>query len=724
MPIIDVSINTLVTDGALFEDIDDVVLLGVQAKSSAVQFSDVDEFSALGLLGVAGVADFSDLDEFTADGFLNNEPNVFGEGIFDDVDEFIADPIQSVDALADFEDIAEFISEGVLLQAETPVLTFIFDVIGTEAELLADRRTNWVPRLQVDGVDVRIASAHLDDTNDQAGKTVDVNLVNLDERALFTSAASIRFGYGRRVSGAWDETTMEWEIIGGKAASQSSTTSGPPHTPADTVKITARDNTKTLLLKTAQTPLIIYDSNRVTVDTSQMDVLLDTDGRSYPTEALAIAGMTLKKLLTETLVNRCGFTSFRMNLPDYPLQRYDCAIGASIWQATKKFTGMFNPAVLDVNQELWIVDTSLAIPAGFPDPREVSFDQMNTVTSDEDVPHIDGFLVQYVQTDNAYDYTTFRFEDDTVPIGNTIVESNRIFIQFRKLAHPTVVLREALNIESKTISANGVTIEESTENWIYGLGGDIISRSKTVDKLLPTIGSFDQVPAPLSMQRSLTEYETYTYLTHPFKVGEKYIERRSLTVTGLIASDTQNPQLGRPWDGAFHSVYQTGNLNATTTVRDGGIRTYSESSTPLRNGNVQTRVFEVDEIVGLVLKDYIEERPGDVGMRATANAQKELLVLAEDNITRTTDEIQDFPVGELPLTLAIPLSRRVIVQRQTKPKRFNGHLISYDKTIKKGLPIRAKQWRNAVSPTNVLITGRVIDSDSKGTYMTVTGREI
>lgn len=606
------------------------------------------------------------------------------------------------------------------------LLNFILDLLPANYGAL--QREIWEPRLKVDGTEVGIReSVRVSESEGSVGESITLTLLDDADRTLFTNSAVIEFGIGRQIAGVWDETTFEVLLAGAKVSQIGYNIQGAPEAMNDRVSITLISGSVNSLNKTSEKGLIIYDSNRVTINNSDLKSVKDSSGNVFLPDVIAVPGLKLSDLFQEVFVTKCGFNSYKTNIPadDYPIERYQVKMGGRFYDGLKGFIGMFGvkgPAISIIDDDVWIMDTTAPQPAGFPDPKEITIDRplsINTQTSRE---QLDGLLVQYVGLTNNYDFTTFRFDYTTESRGNVVTNIETITVEFRKAGPITsTVVREVKNSENRRSFVGGVEVDSTSEVTEFTPNGWPAHIRKTTQKLLPLTSN---LTGPLVLQNVLTEKEECVYLPHPFKPQTQYLARRSFKSEGLIAVDTVFLTVsGAAYKQSFAEAYRAGNIIESHTFIFGDIKGREESFEPLRSGQVRTRLYEIDKINKIVTVDRLAEKAGEVGLPGVASSQEELLVLAPGVTLRTSDFIDNFAGGELPLRYLEPLAQRVIVQRQAGAGTVGIPVIAYDKTLRKGIPIKVGD-RDGNFLGNFLIVGREIDIDASGVIMNLTGRAI
>lgn len=602
------------------------------------------------------------------------------------------------------------------------LLNFILDLVPAGSESLEHEL--WSPRLKVDGTEVQIReSAHFSEDENSPGEILSLTLLRDEDRTLFTDDAVIEFGIGKTIAGAWDEPTFITLMDDGRISDLAYNLQGVPQNMTDSVNVTVISKTAKRLNKTSPTGLIIYDSDRVTITSTDLKPILDSNGAVYVPLAVGIPGLKLADLFQRVFVTECGFDHYKTDLPvdDYPIQRYQVKLGERFYDGLKGFIGMYRPSMPPVGGDIWITDTTTPQPSGFPTPREITIDRPLGINTNKHIQNLDGLMVQYVGLENNYDFTQFRYDYPITSSGRTRTESEIITIEFMKLVPgaPAIKVREAINIENRRSYIGGVEVDSTSEVTEFTSNGWPQHIRKTTQKLLPPRSN---VTLPPILENVLTEREEYIYAPHPFKAQTQYIARKSYHSEGLITKDEANPLPdGTPYLRDLTTAQRSGNVTAGQSFLDGAIKTREETAEPLRNGNVRFREYEIDEMSGLVVVDRVGEKPGDIGQSGVSSTQQELVVLAPGVTTLSAKLIEDFPVGELPLRYAKPLAERVILQRQAGEGSVSLPVIGFDKALKVGTPVKVGD-RNGDSLGNYLITGRKIDIDASGVIVSLTGR--
>lgn len=600
---------------------------------------------------------------------------------------------------------------------------FVLDILPSGLTDL--KREIWLPRLKADGTEILVRSAQLEENESSVGKTLSVELLKFSDKAAFTSAASIDFGVGRKTGGSWDEATFQTLIAGGKVRSVRFSIAGSPQQPRDAVSVQIISAESDKLDRTSAAGLIIYDPDREQIGDADVKTIYDAEGNAYTPEVVAIPGLTLADLFQRIFVTECGFDAYHTTLParDYPIQRYEVAMGQRFYDGLKRFIGMFYPAVKVIDDEIWITDTTIPQPSSFPAPKQITVDNVTSISSEVEKQRLDALLVRGVGLENNYDFTTFRFEYPKTADGAVRTETEQITIEYRKITSPTTnqVVGEALNIENKKSYVGGTQIDESSDVYEFDAFGRPNNRRKTAYKLLPPTYGTDNPP---SLQLAAEERENFGYASHPYRSRSQYLQKREMRRSGLYAEDADNPRPdGTPFKQDLALAHRSGNVNTTQTFGTTDLFFRSETAEPLPDGQTRVRVLEIDQLTGLVVNDYQENRPGEIALQSGRPVQVTVPVFAQDGASRSLDRVEDFPIGELPLKFGLPLARRVLRMRQTKGQQVSLEHIGFDASLVKGQTISAYD-RGGSSIGTFLIAGVVITFTRDGLTMSLSVREL
>lgn len=458
--------------------------------------------------------------------------------------------------------------------------------------------------------------------------------------------------------------------------------------PTDRVVVTLESLHSAKIETTPELDLIIYDPILETVDEATLEPITDSRGGFYYPEVVEKPGLSIHYLFQEIFVDRCGFASFQTNIPDYGIKRFDCAAGASYYSALVGYIGMWEPLLYTEGNVLWIVDTSMVSPSNLPAGRPFTPKIYRNISNTDARDRLGGFVLQYIELASQWDYYTTATDDPEITTsGDTWTSVVRTYLEYRKRALPFVIQRRALDKEVTTVKrggSGGTIIEVITNDLRYDFAGRVTSRLRTADSLLPgPLGFF-------SMQRSETETETYTYEQHPFKQRQIYVKLKKYTRSGLLVYNTVDTHLDEPFKQTLKDAHRSGNLKWDDLAIPGFVRTLPietriETARPLRSGDVRVSVLERDELADVVVKQYTEERAGDIGLSTLTPSQQRMYVFPEEPpVDPENSRLDTFHIGEVPLTVGLPLAKRTLRQRMENNGQVQMGGIGFENAMKIG----------------------------------------
>lgn len=673
----------------LFESFSSFEADEVWSANLAGLFESESEFEASGLIEVNEYALFESESDAEFFGFLNNEPNITDNLLFESESEFIADFSNRRQLVGLFESFSEFEAKGEYRAAERGNLFLMVEILPGNG---AGNYQRYDARLKVNGSIIPIEDYSEEKSASGAGKPVSVTLARLADKSLIAPGAQFVFEIDFGDGLGFVETSR------GTLSSKNYSLSNQTGAPSDRFSFTTLDEANDKLTRSPETDLIIYDSSRAEVDLSEFEAIRDTAGNLYAPEAEAVYELSLYDLFQKIFVEKCGFTEYKTNLPDFPLRRADFSATGSYYDGVKPFVGEFEPIVFpDAAGAIWILDGTALLPAGFPAPRTITRVKSISVSAETDET-IDSFELQFSESEIG-DYYTVRTVSLPTEVrtrfgqlsSKTILETR--IREYRSTAAPAQVLREITERETKTVYGQSqldvVSIE--TENFEFDYLGRQKRSVKTVQKRVPDLD------LGIETLQLLSEEElNYKYGVHPYSPGKQVLRRTELIETGKAAIDSENLYLGEDFAQRFLDAHRTGNLVEGMDVRSNVLlKTEIEEFKPIKNGQVKVFTTSIDHAPELVGKAAIvtgslgEPRTGDAGLPSTGRAGR-MLVFADDFAGRTPNtRIETFAVGELPLKHAIPLARRRLKRKTQKNARVSVEIIGWDKSLREGSLVRA-----------------------------------
>ena len=586
-------------------------------------------------------------------------------------------------------------------QSEQFTLNFLIELIPAESST----NQQYDRRLIVDGTPISVREWSFREEKDALTGRLDVSLADVSQRSLITRDSEITFEYGTVVNGVttWSDALVDT----GQLERTDYQISRQGLTPNDSFTLTTKPQLLVKLEKTPQNGYILYDPLKHEVTPSDWPVIADTKGNGYVATFVPVYFLTLHQIMTFVSVNVCGFAGMDTNIPDWYVGIVEFKAGELVMNTLGGLLGSFKPDVTTVtnyagDDVLYFRDGTSGLPKGMPAPRRIGVANAKQIGMSADHNRADAILLTYIADLRSYDTFTVRTESKTEESGTgdefTRTITVETFTDFFRVSQPDVPVRTILDSKAIDIyhtvkgydvfgdfSTSLELIESSTEIFRYDDVGLLLSRHKTSQKRLPdpdnsfTIGF---IPA-------LDELETITYKQHPYKPMRTYVANRSIVTNGLIFVDVDNTQLDQPFGQDANKVFQAGNVTTEQLATFGALRTYRETGKPLRSGRVRYHIIEIDQAAGCVTENYEEERDGDLGVKSTVQEPRQVYVLQDDDAVRTSDKIIELHAGEAPVSIGIPLARRVLLQENVFPNTVALQIIGIDDTLTKGAAITA-----------------------------------
>jgi hypothetical protein len=217
-------------------------------------------------------------------------------------------------------------------------------------------------------------------------------------------------------------------------------------------------------------------------------------------------------------------------VPNFQISRCDFTIKQSWFQAVKGFLGIFETIVFAVDNTLWIIDKTQAIPDDFL-PRNISPNTfLNWSQAISSQPPIDGFILQYVESNtNANAYTE---REETPPdtdlfgsFGDSDYSYKSTVRRWRDYFNgdTSSVILDSVLIYSQETTFKGLTtvINRDTENYTYDSQGKRTNVQKTSEKLVPDLADSGNP----SLQTVQTEKQSLFYKLDRFNPGRMVPDR-------------------------------------------------------------------------------------------------------------------------------------------------------------------------------------------------------
>ena len=592
-------------------------------------------------------------------------------------------------------------------------------------------------RLKINGEIVPIISYDESVSSSGAGKSVSIGLARVEDKSLLTPDAEFLI---ETFEASGDEAVLWDTVLSGRINSKTLTTANEGGKPADTVTFTT--NSTDRLQKSPERNLVVYDSSRSEVDASEFETVYDTYGRGYSIEMVAFSGgLSLYALLDLVFVERCGFDEVIKNLPDFPIRRADFSIFETYYDGIKPFIGIFDPVIAQIDNKIFITDATLSLPAGFPAPRSLEAAKIQTISEDSRSEKIKGFELQFSQSETGEFYTVRNqtFETNvTTRFGSYVSKTIRKvkYRQYRSNYARNIVLREV--IESDTTEIYGADqvfpAQISVETFEFDYLGRQKRSVKTVQKRVPDL------TGSVSLRDISTDELNHKYAVFPFAPRRSFLKRTELSSEGLIAVDAETKYFGADFPQGYADAHRAGLLKSgviaeTTTPKmtetTGLLKSITEDFTPLPDGTVNVVTTKIDHTPEAVGRDAIvtvahgEPRAGDVSVSGAGKPGR-IRILPKNALVRADEKLETLSVGELPLSIAIPLADRRLERKQNGAAKLNISLVGWNKSVTPGVVVTAA-GRDGENSTLIVEGCRKfarISGDALEWGMTIEGSQI
>ena len=667
----------------------------------------------------AGAAAINLKTQFFPAGRLDNEPNWFGAGTV--VNKTVLTGAGSI-ALPSFALVAGktlLEASARVSEAETGILSLVVDIVPASQSGYYQEYDGW---LKVDGVTVPIESYSFEAADTGAGENLNVTISQFSDRAKFVPDAVIEFLTAD--SGVWTSQMT------GKLTSRNHSFGNDGDKPADVFSFSSVSSLNRRLTKTPPTDLVIYDPARNEINSDDYEPVFDSAGRNFTLGLYPLASLSLFGLMNNVFVSRCGFSEVKTNLPDYKIRRADFSVSNSYLAGVAPHVGMFEPLIFPEGDKIWIVDSTQAVPAGFPAPRSLTAERIEGLSRSDVIERIDGFELQFIENDLG-DYFTTRFKTRTSQVGSfgapdySRTDIEETIREYRVPSQPATIITEVpISRITKIYDGTLNLISRTTETISYDSFGRQKTGLKVMEKLAPLLPSGNQV-----LQTVRREELTNQYKVHPFIAGKQIQSAYQMRVSGLIAVDTENKYFGKDFPQEFMKAEEAGNLAEGMNLVEGAIETTYQTYRPKRNGQVDVDGATINFVPTVVGKPPVvkvldsEPKAGDVSLKGQSGKQNTMYVFPNDDWERTDAPVVPFAVGELPLALAFPLARRQLIRRRTKSSKVTVTVIGLDVTIRRGTVFAVRE-RESNLEANIIVEGYTITGNVEKTMTTIQGREI
>ncbi len=544
-------------------------------------------------------------------------------------------------------------------------------------------------RILVGAVELDWSDAEYKGELNRIGFELTVQLSNLAQKHLISDDGSYKFE-------VWDSGVGDWLTVidTGKLLNSEYGVEWNDG-PADTFSFTIYSTVDDKLERSPSIPLELYDSGRVSLDAGDFEVLEDSEGNTYPTTLEAIAGFNTEILFNRVLVDECGFSAVRTNLPHWNLRRLGWRLTDTFWEPIKSKIGMFEPVVFQVGTELWIQDVTQEFTDGMPEPEVLNVSGYKRLRVSRNLQRIGAYEMNFVANEMEYDPEDLdvRIEPDsesTGLIGNanyTQTSIQKYYLDYYKNGKK---VREQYEATFKTTTGYspfepGVlqTISTFEEQIQYDFQGNQTGSVVVEEAIVP---AFSDGTWTYSLQEVSREENGWQTGGHPYNQGQQITKRMTREKSGKIAVDPVNLSMGVPARMSYLKALESHNITEDTTYEDGPIETYEENFSVETRDRIRQRVKKTNHLVGAVPLEYDEPKTGDIGIGGSSTVTKPIIILPNEGDTLDgLKRVEQISMDELPLEYATPLTRRKLRRLSEKPYQFQCDIQGWIVGLRRGL---------------------------------------
>lgn len=594
-----------------------------------------------------------------------------------------------------------------------PAVIYTIDLLGPRAipEGLVQVQLG---RLTVDDAEIQIRDFEIDEDKLRIDQQVRVTLADVADRDNITEDSVIKFETGTRNALG----VMEWntEFDEGQIGSTVyDIARGEDGAAADVFTFTGISESSKKLATTAEWDIILYDPMKISLDAADFETVTDNFNRVYTTTLVKIPNMKLYDVL-DYVVEACDFANKFTDIENYPLSRVEIKAGQTYFDAIAAYIAMFEPYPSVVNDVLWIHDGTVGHDSDSPAAIPVTIDDLSQLGVNTEIQRVDCLDVTYAELRRNFDYSEtrelppstdhlFSYGVPTADVVTTL--TYRDYFRNSQPDKPVVS-----DLEKKVVKTyiknflgqvtNFQAAEETERYYTDSYGREI---RHTLVKVMLVL-QFGDVTWTFT---SHDETDTTTWKAHPLQPSKVYQARREEHIKRHVTLDGSNTYFDRPFQAITEDLHRAGLLTADNVNQNPPKLTdiNIEEMKPLTSDTVLVTRKQIDALAGLIKSSTSVQRVGDVGVEALVFRQGRIPVFLDDTTERDPkNHIEEFNIGEVPLTIGIPLAVRVLRSRKTWNKRVLLTVIGIDHTLLPGMPIEAFERDSETSLGIYSIEGR------------------
>jgi len=619
-------------------------------------------------------------------------------------------------------------SMNVLKQSNSELdrIHFILDITPVSN---ASRYREYTARLKRNGSVLPISSFNLQRASVRTNFTA--RLARLSDRASISRTDSFKFEIAETILG-----TTTWRTIfdTGTLSSNSYSIGMDASSPTDTFTISISDDLTNKLSKCPLANTVYYDPLRTTIETTAVQNLYDTTGRVYASQVIGLTDMTLRSLLHEVFVVRCGFSQVVTNLSNYPIKRADFPASQSYYQSMKGILGVFDLSITtsEDGTKLFIRNLTAGVPAGFPAPRSLVTTDYKSFEATSEITRIHGIRLNYISNDTELTYKVQRLIQKTNDLGNGLEEriEDTVF-DFFSLTYPTTLIKTLSDLLKKRLYQDGQEISYESERFTYDSANRVTNLVKQKEGLLPSQdinGNIDET-LPESLQRFHEEVTDYEYSAHLFIPRAVYLRQALTRVSGLLVTDADNQYLLQDFKQPILEAHTAGNIKTGFKVTSESLETIIENFEPQKNGEIKSSLRVIKHYRNnLTSSEPQSSRVGDGSLLQAGSSQQTLLVFEDDAHSLSGEAVLELNGGEMPLYLLITEARNKLKRLKNALGTMSADVLGIDLDLREGTPVtlksRANETQGAIIIKGDNIRGTNLGTESEEISQTVEGERI
>ncbi len=560
-----------------------------------------------------------------------------------------------------------------------------------------------------DGNTIRFSSATIERPKGQIGTRISIRVAKKD-LSLITGDKTYTFQIGTRETPTGAVVTWQTIIEDGELDSRSFQLGWGNNAPADSLEFGTIEPLANKLNRHPTQTEIYYHRGRTEVDPSDVETTKTTTGAAFSVQAIGINNLTLYRIL-DKVKSALKFDAIITNIPNFEVTRIDFSYRNSYLQSVAGLIGVFEPIFFCVENTLYILDKTAAIPPEFT-PQAVTAAQFSgwQIQTAEN-PFIDGFEISYIDDSSQADAYLERSEETLSETGTfgeanyTRTTTTRTFRDWFHTDAPEQILRTDFIRELREIHKpipplllSLTKVGEETENHIYDAQGTRASTEKEIYGFAPDLNN-SQIHSLLLTD---SEVQNVFYKTDPRNARRKIQYKTETITSGLIAIDGENPYFDEsgdetPFRQDFRRAHEAGNLKTGMTTEFGVIKTVVETIVPFGQNQYQVVQEGVDHVRNQPFRTISEPRSGDLSINAIGGRSRQIVVLRDGIFLSGRGNfggVESLNVGELPLQFAVRLAERKLANRRARKQSGSITIIGYSPDLDRGTFFRVFDREN------------------------------